>query len=128
MVSVKLGEDQSSLIKAKTLPLEVENYLKKEDLEHYRASLQDGESWVRQLVQNARGLPIMATLTAYIRKMKESKEIFFIAHSPVQFIKIESDSDESKRLICIDLGIVKTYNNTHVLTESPIKQLLTNSM
>ncbi len=106
----------SKLIKAATLLDCVETYLKKEELDHYQESLKDHPDWiVRQILQNARGLPILLTVTADIRRSHETKASFFAAKpSAIKFIKTHSDHIDHEKLVSPELGIKKTYNNTHV--------------
>ncbi|RUR04315.1 hypothetical protein [Legionella sp. km772] len=106
----------SGLVKLPVLLRNVETYLKKEELDKYQASLSSmSATIIRQMVQCARGLPIMSTVTASIRKAKENKSDFFSpSPSAIKLIKIEKDPEDIRRLIAPELGIVKTYNNTHV--------------
>lgn len=104
------------LIKASSLPRNVEAYLRKDELDKYQANLEGMSAWIiRELVQSVRGLPIMTTITTCIRRSNGKKASFFaVDSSAIKLIKIEKHVDLSYKLISLELGIIKTYNNTHI--------------
>lgn len=110
--------ENNLLIKAASLPHGVDSYLQKADLEELAHTLsEEGNShWViRSIIQNARGLPIMKTITEAIKITPSIKLTFFApASAKIKIINVERDEEDSLKVLSPQLGVIKTYNNTHV--------------